>query len=221
MTPLHQAQPAAGAYLTPREWLLPRGWGGAQESSGVWGKSSSLPWAPGCPFRESVPRPEYGVTQVFCLQMVCTTVRIIYMSFHQQGNVHLSVAPQDCGQGVRVPAQGAVCPRGQGPQPPTPRPQEKRAESQRQDLAVASLLRGSRIQSPPTKQRINPALRLLGPHARGRRRLSVQAEWRCASGAGPFLLVREGTGGDRAAGARGPPALRVSHFTLHSSPALR
>lgn len=152
--------------------------GGSQESSGVWGKSSSLPWAPGCPFRDSVPRPEYGVTQVFCLQMVCTTVRIIYMSFHQQGNVHLSVAPQGCGQGVRVPAQGTVCPRGQGPQPPTPRPQEKRAESQRQDLAVASLLRRSRTQSPPTKQRTNPALRLLGPHARGRLRLSVQAECR-------------------------------------------
>ncbi|KAF6344839.1 hypothetical protein mRhiFer1_010217 [Rhinolophus ferrumequinum] len=124
--------------------------GGGQESLGVWGKSSSLPWAPGCPFRDSVPRPEYGITQVFCcLQMVCTTIRIIYMSFHPQGNVHLSVAPQGCGQGVRVPAQGAVCPRGQGPQPPTPLPQENRAESQRQDLAVASLLRGSRMQPLP------------------------------------------------------------------------
>lgn len=130
--------------------------GGGTGELGVWGKSSSLPWAPGCPFRDSVPRPEHGVTRVFCLQMVCTTVRIIYMSFHQQGNVHLSVAPQGCGQGVQVPAQGAVCPRGQGPQPPTPRPQEKRAESQRQDLAVASLLSGSRIQSPPKKAAHKP-----------------------------------------------------------------
>lgn len=120
-----------------------------------------------------------------------------------------------------MPAQGAMCPRGQGPQPPTPLPQEKRAESQRQDLAVASLRRGSRIQSPPTKQRINSALRLLGPHARGHRRLSVQAECHggCASGAGPFLLVREGRGGERAAGAnRGPPCAQcfAFHFAFQS-----
>lgn len=67
--------------------------GGGTGELGCWGKPSSLPWAPGCPFRDSVPRPEYGVTQVFCLQMACTTIRIIYMSFHQQGNVHLSVPP--------------------------------------------------------------------------------------------------------------------------------
>lgn len=96
MTPLpsfttKHSQPQAPT-SPPGSGLYP-GDGGSQESSGVWGKSSSLPWAPGCPFRDSVPRPEYGVTQAFCLQMVCTTVRIIYMSFHQQGNVHLSVAP--------------------------------------------------------------------------------------------------------------------------------
>lgn len=216
MTPLPSPPSTASRRRLPHPQgvAFPLGMEGAQESSGVWGKSSSLPWAPGCPFRDSVPRPEYGVTQVFCLQMVCTTVRIIYMSFHQQGNVHLSVAPQSCGQGVQVPAQGAVCPRGQGPQPPTPRPQEKRAESQRQDLAVASLLRGSRIQSPPTKQRINPALRLLGPHAGGRLGLSVAVcEW-----GRPLSPCQGGDGRGKGSGSRWAPLRSVFafHFAFQS-----
>lgn len=175
------------------------------------GESSSLPWAPGCPCRDSVPRPEHGITQACCCRQTQWSDslhprRIIHTFSHQQRNVHLSVDPR-----LRTSRPDA-CTRSYvnkspGTPAPLPLPREKRVESQRHDLARDSLPRGSLIQSPPTKQHRNTALRLWG-HTPGRAPRLCRG---CASGQAPCSL----SGREGAAEPAGPPVLcDTLHFPV-------
>lgn len=110
---------------------------------------------PGCPFRDAVPRPEDGITQACCAskpsgQTVCTTVRTILTSSHQQGNVHPSADPRLRTRGPGACTRSCVHNRPGTPAPPPATGETGRVSTTRPGGGQSP--QRPLIQSPPTKQ---------------------------------------------------------------------